>query len=236
MKLTALFLRAHGHARLSEADKAALEDAVARTARFADRAVIVREGVPLGECTLLIEGIAFRYKDSDDGKRQILAIHFPGDFVDLHSYPLKRLEHSVGALTPVKMAIMPHAAVRALTERSAVITELLWRSTLIDAAMNREWLVSVGTRPAIGRVAHLFCELFVRLRIIDLVRGSTFDLPMTQSEIGEATGLTPVHTNRMLRQLRERGLLSFRNALVTILDWDKLRDVAGFDPDYLFLE
>jgi CRP-like cAMP-binding protein len=234
--ITAAFLRAHPTPALSDEEKALLEQAAVRTIQFKPRQIIVREQVPLSQCTLLTEGIAYRYKDTDDGKRQILAIHFPGDFVDLHSYPLKKLEHTVGALTAVKMAVFPHEAVRALTERSSRLTELLWRSTLIDAAMNREWLVSVGARSAVARLAHLFCEMFTRLHKVGLVRGHSFDLPMTQADLGEATGLTSVHTNRMLRQLRLQGALEFQAGVATITDWKLLADIGGFEPAYLFLE
>ena len=215
---------------------AALEASAARTGSFAARQIMVREQVPLTQCTLLLEGFVERYRDTPEGRRQILAIHIPGDFVDLHSYPLKRLEHSVAALTDVKVAFFPHPAIRELTEQSATLTELLWRSTLIDAAINREWIVSVGARSAVVRLAHLFCEMYVRLERIGLAPDRTFALPLTQVDLSDATGLTAVHANRMLRQLRERGLVVFRQGSVEILDWDALRDFADFDPGYLFFD
>ncbi|MBN4902815.1 winged helix-turn-helix domain-containing protein, partial [Staphylococcus sp. EG-SA-19] len=127
-------------------------------------------------------------------------------------------------------------AIRALTERSATLTELLWRSTLIDAAINREWIVSIGARSAVVRLAHLFCEMYVRLERIGMTNGFTFALPLTQVDLSDATGLTAVHANRMLRQLREQGLVSFRQGTVDILDWDALRRFADFDPAYLFFD
>src|SRR3569623_1017144 len=196
----------------------------------------MREQVPLTQCTLLLDGFVERYKDMADGRRQILAIHVPGDFVDLHSYPLKKLEHSVAALTPIRVAFMPHSAVRALTETSATLTELLWRSTLVDAAINREWIVSIGARGAAVRLAHLFCEKNVRLQRIGLSDGKQFVFPVTQIDLADATGLTAVHANRMLRQLREDGLVEFRGGHVRIADWDALRRFAGFDTGYLFID
>ena len=185
-------------------------------------------------------GVLKSFRSSDhaapEGRRQILAIHIPGDFVDLHSYPLKRLEHSVAALTDVKVAMFPHTAVRALTAQSPTLTELLWRSTLIDAAINREWIVSVGARSAVVRLAHLFCEMYVRLERIGMAPDRTFALPLTQVDLADATGLTAVHANRMLRQLREQGLVAFRHGEVEILDWDGLRAFADFDPAYLFFD
>ncbi len=234
--ITRLFLQTHRTPILSAEDCAALEAAAARTQEFAAKRIIVREQTPLTQCTLLLNGFVERFKDTPEGRRQILAIHVPGDFVDLHSYPLKRLEHSVAALTPVTVVTFPHDEVRALTERSVTLTELLWRSTLVDAAINREWIVSVGARSAAVRLAHLFCEMFTRLDRIGMTRGLEFDFPVTQIDLADATGLTAVHANRMLRQLRERRLVEFRQGLVTIHDWAALRDFAGFDTGYLFLD
>lgn len=231
-----LFLQTHRTPVPSDEEIAGLEGAAGKTIDYAAKRVIVRENVPLTQCTLLLNGFVERFKDTPDGRRQILAIHVPGDFVDLHSYPLKRLEHSVAALTPVTVVNFAHAEIRELTAKSATLTELLWRSTLIDAAINREWIVSVGARGAAVRLAHLMCEMFVRLDRIGLTRGEEFDFPVTQIDLADATGLTAVHANRMLRQLRERGLVEFRQGLVKILDWPALKDFAGFDPRYLFLD
>ncbi len=231
-----LFLRTHHTPVLDAAERDALEAAFVRTQDYAAKQIVVREQVPLTQCTLLLDGFVERYKDLPDGRRQILAIHVPGDFVDLHSYPLKKLEHSVAALTPIRVAFMPHASVRALTETSATLTELLWRSTLIDAAINREWIVSVGARGAAVRLAHLFCEMNVRLQRIGLSDGKRFVFPVTQIDLADATGLTAVHANRMLRQLREDGLIEFRGGEVHIPDAAALRRFAGFDPGYLFID
>lgn len=233
---TSLFLKTHRTPVIDGEEAVALESAVARTATFTAKQIMVRQQVPLTQCTLLLEGFVERYRDTPEGRRQILAIHIPGDFVDLHSYPLKRLEHSVAALTDVKVAMFPHTAVRALTAQSPTLTELLWRSTLIDAAINREWIVSVGARSAVVRLAHLFCEMYVRLERIGMVPDRTFALPLTQVDLADATGLTAVHANRMLRQLREQGLVAFRHGEVEILDWDGLRALADFDPAYLFFD
>lgn len=233
---TSLFLKTHRTPALDASEVAALEAAASRSVTFAAKQIIVAQQTPLTNCTLLLEGFVERYRDTPEGRRQILAIHVPGDFLDLHSYPLKRLEHSVAALTEVKVALFPHPAVRALTEKSANLTELLWRSTLIDAAINREWIVSVGARGAAVRLAHLFCEMYVRLERVGMAPDKTFPLPLTQVDLSDATGLTAVHANRMLRQLRERGLVAFRQGSVEILDWDALREFADFDPAYLFFD
>ncbi|KQS04214.1 Crp/Fnr family transcriptional regulator [Sphingomonas sp. Leaf357] len=234
--VTRLFLQTHRTPVLSDDDAAALQAAESRAIDFPAKRVIVRENVPLTQCTLLLSGFIERFRDTPEGRRQILAIHVPGDFVDLHSYPLKRLEHSVAALTPVTVATFAHSEIRKLTERSATLTELLWRSTLIDAAISREWIVSVGARGASVRLAHLLCEMFVRLERIGMTRGQEYDFPVTQIDLADATGLTAVHANRMLRKLREQNLVEFRQGLVRIIDWPALKDFAEFDPRYLFLD
>lgn len=234
--LTSVFLQTHRVPVLTEDERTAFEGAATRIVDFCAKQLIVREKQPLTQCTLLLEGFVQRFKDTPEGRRQILAIHVPGDFVDLHSYPLKRLEHSVSAMTAVKVVTFPHPAVRALTARSPALTELLWRSTLIDAAISREWTVSIGARSAAVRLAHLLCELAVRLERIGMTRGDSFDLPLTQIDLADATGLTAVHANRMLRQLREQGLVRFHQGVVTILDRAALRRFAQFDPGYLFLD
>jgi len=231
-----VFLQTHRTPALSPEERDAFKAGFVRTLDFGPREVMVREGVAVTQCTLVTRGLVQRFKDARDGRRQILALHVPGDFVDLHSYPLQRLEHSVSALTRVTAIVMPHANVRALTERSATLTELMWRSTMIDAAINREWLLNLGTRDAAQRIAHLFCEMYVRMERIGLAGDHILPLPLTQTDLGEATALTAVHVNRMLRSLREDGLADFKAGVVTILDWDRLRHFAEFDPRYLFLE
>ncbi|AOH84188.1 Crp/Fnr family transcriptional regulator [Sphingomonas panacis] len=234
--MTRLFLQAHRTPTLTPEEVAALEQAIARTTEFAARRTIVRPNEPLSQCTLLLDGFIQRYKDTPDGRRQILAIHVPGDFVDLHSYPLRQLEHHVAAITPVQVALFPHSAIRVLTMESATLTELLWRSTMIDAAINREWIVSIGARPAAVRLAHLFCEMYLRLERVGMVEGMRYALPLTQIDLADATGLTAVHANRMLRQLREQGLVEFRQGSVEIFDWPGLKRFAEFDPSYLYLD
>jgi CRP-like cAMP-binding protein len=221
---------------LSTAEEQVLEDSVARTRRYEARDTIVASNVELSDSNLLLDGLVCRYQDTADGLRQILAVHVPGDFVDLHSFLLKRLDHSIGALTPVTIAIVPHENLRKITEQHPHLARLLWFSTLVDAAMHREWMVCMGRRPAIAQVAHLFCELFVRLEVVSLASLPVFALPLTQNDLADATGLTPVHVNRMLRELRERRLLSFRSGKVTIHDWSGLSDLAEFDSAYLYLE
>jgi CRP-like cAMP-binding protein len=197
---------------------------------------IVRSGTTLSASTLLIDGIVCRYKDLADGQRQIMELHVAGDFVDLHGFLLKRLDHNVGTLTPVRIAMVAHDSLRGITETHPHLGRMLWFSTLLDAAIHREKILSIGRRSAMARIAHVFCELLVRLRLVGLADEKSYALPLTQADLADVTGLTSVHVNRMLKRLRDDGLLTFRGGRVEISDWEALQRVAEFDPSYLHLE
>ena len=197
---------------------------------------IVRAGVTLSYSVILLDGFACRYKDLAEGQRQIQEIHVAGDFVDLHGFLLKSLDHNVGALTPVRIALVPHEALRAITEKHPHLARMLWFSTLLDASIQRERIVSVGRRSALSRIAHLLCELHRRLAVVGLANGASYALPLTQTDIADASGLTPVHVNRMLKRLRDDNVLTFRGGTVVIEDIDALVRLAEFDPGYLHLE
>jgi CRP-like cAMP-binding protein len=213
-----------------------LRDSIAEVREVAASKTIVRHGATLSVSTLLFEGVGCRYKDLADGQRQIMELHVAGDFVDLHGFLLKQLDHNVGAITAVRIAIVPHDALRRITETHPHLARILWFSTLIDAAIHREKILSIGRRTAEARIAHLMCELFVRLGLVGLADEEGFPLPVTQGDLADATGLTSVHVNRMLRKLRDDRVMTFRGGRVTIHDWDRLQQVAEFDPTYLHLE
>lgn len=221
---------------MSDEEAETLAATVAEVKEVGAGQIIVRQGVSLSECNLLVDGMVCRYKDLHGGQRQILELHLAGDFVDLHSFPLKRLEHNIRSLTRVRIAIVPHDRLKRVTEEHPHLARLLWFSTLLDAAIHREWILSIGRRSALGRVAHLLCELFVRMDVIGAVHDSRYPLPITQMDLADATGLTAVHVNRMLKKLRDDKLLTFRNGEVSVHDWDGLSRVADFDPAYLYLE
>jgi CRP-like cAMP-binding protein len=202
---------------------------------FAADEDIVREGDRPSESSLLLEGISCRYRLLSNGRRQITALHVPGDFVDLHSFLLKTMDHGVSAITPCRYALVPHEALRVITEKHPHLTRMLWLLTLIDAAIHREWITGMGRRSALGQAAHLLCELFRRLEAVGLTEGNTFRFPLSQSEIGDTLGLSAVHVNRVIQELRSGGLVNWRGDLVTIEDFDRLADVAEFDPTYLHL-
>lgn len=197
---------------------------------------LVLEGdVPTASC-LMLSGYSARYHVLSDGKRNISAIHVPGDFVDLHSLMLQPMDHGVVTLSAANVVMVPHARLRRLTETHAHLSRLLWLSTLVDAAMHRRWLVASGRLSPVGRVAHLLCELFVRLQTVKLVEGYRFWLPMTQAQLSDAMGLSTVHINRTLQEMRRREMMSWSGADVEILDWEALKAAAEFDPGYLNLE
>jgi CRP-like cAMP-binding protein len=221
---------------VSQTEQAALEAAVARTEDYAARSDIIREGERPSASSLLIEGMAARYTILPDGARQITAIHIGGDFVDLHSFLIKKMDHGVLALTPCRIAKVPHENLRELSERHPHLSRLLWLSTLIDAAIFRQWLVAMGRRSAEAQMAHFFCELLLRHRITGIALGDSFPLPITQGELADALGLSAVHVNRLLKELRASGLIAWREGVLSILDFGGLGDLAGFDPTYLVLD
>lgn len=196
---------------------------------------LIRAHRPAEASTLLIEGMLAREFSSAVGRRQIVALHIAGDFVDLHSMLLKKLDHDVTALTDVKVALFPHSALRRLTETEPHLARMLWLLTVIDAAVHREWIARTSHSAAV-KVAHLLCEMQVRLAIVGLATDEGFILDLTQGDLADMAGLTAVHINRTLRKLREAGLAIVRDGLASIPDLQKLRDFAGFDPTYLYAE
>lgn len=218
---------------MSAEEERVLRDAIARTQDVPRDKVVVRAGEELSISILLLEGLMCRYKDLRNGQRQIMELHVPGDFLDLHSFLLKRLDHNVMSLVPSRIAIVPHANLAAITENHPHLTRLLWLTTLIDGAIHREWMLSLGRRTALGRIAHFFCEMHARLRVVELADEAGFPLKITQTDLAECLGLTSVHVNRTLRELREGGLAVFRDGRVDILDQAGLMRIGEFEPDYL---
>jgi len=196
----------------------------------------IREGDLPQASTLLLSGFAARSKELSNGKRQFLTIHVKGDFVDLHSFLLKKMDHGVVALTRCRIAWVPHEKLKEITERFPNLTRQLWLSTLIDAAIHREWLVSFGRRSSLANVGHLLCELYIRLSVVGETDGFQFRLPITQGELADARGMSVVHLNRAIKGLRELGLISWLGEKVEIKDWQGLVELADFDASYLRLE
>ena len=196
---------------------------------------LVKAKTELEHSNLLLDGFVHRHKDLSNGARQTLQLAVGGDFIDLHSLLLKQLDHDISTFTDCRVGIFPHENLKALIGEHQHLGRLLWLSTIVDAAIHREWMLSLGRRDAASRLAHLFCELQVRLTAAGLAEHGTYELPINQGDLAEILGLTPVHVNRMLKGLREKGLVKFRNKLVEIEDWDGLVGLAEFDPFYLSL-
>jgi CRP-like cAMP-binding protein len=196
---------------------------------------IIRDQDRPSQCCLILTGFACRYKTLQGGKRQILSFHIPGDVPDLQSLHLEVMDHSLGTLTESRVAFIPHGTIRAFIRAHPSIGDVFWRDTLIDAAVFREWVTNVGRRDAYGRVAHLFCELFVRFEAVGLNNGDSYGMPITQAELADATGLSTVHVNRTLQALRANGLIKTENGKVVIENWGGLQEAGEFDPTYLHI-
>ncbi|AZO82162.1 MULTISPECIES: Crp/Fnr family transcriptional regulator [unclassified Bosea (in: a-proteobacteria)] len=196
---------------------------------------IVSEGERTKQCCLVIEGLVCRYKIVGSGERQILSLHIPGDIPDLHSLHIEEMDHSLGTLTAATVGFIPHDAVRRITRASYRVAEAFWREALIDASIFREWMVGIGRRSAPSRIAHFLCEFITKMKAIGLSDGHTCNLPMTQTEIADALGLSTVHINKKLRELRQAKLVRIRANRITVLDWDKLCELGEFDARYLHL-
>jgi CRP-like cAMP-binding protein len=194
---------------------------------------IVREGDRATESCLVLKGMAFRYKLIATGKRQIMSFHIAGEVPDLQSLHLNTMDHGLAALTPCRLAFIAHETLKALFEEHPRLASIFWRETLIDSAIFREWVVNVGRRQAPGRMAHLLCELFTRHKAAGLVTDRTFEFPLTQHELGDAMGLSNVHVNRIMQELRSQGLIATPGRQLVILDWEGLKQLGEFDPTYL---
>jgi len=221
---------------VSPEEEQAIRDSISEVRTVPADHNVVLAGTVLHHSVLLLEGIMCRHKDLSEGQRQITELHVPGDFADLHSFTLKRLDHSIMTLTPCRYAIVPHERLERITERLPHLTRLYWFTTNLDAAIHREWEVSLGRRSAISRISALFCEMKLRFEIVEMTDGLSYDFDLTQTDLAECVGLTPIHVNRTLKELREQSLVQFRSGRVTIQNWDGLTRVAEFDPAYLYLE
>jgi CRP-like cAMP-binding protein len=183
---------------------------------------------------LIRTGIAARYTLLGEGQRQITAFLVPGDCCDLRALLMGNMDHSVAAFAPCDVAVVPHQRLFAVIDKHPRLALALWGDTLLDAAIHRDWVANVGRRPAYARIAHLLCEIWFRLKSVGLSHDHVFDLPLTQGDLGDATGLTIVHVNRTIKQLREDGLIRMsKGRVVQLLDWQRLTEVAEFDPAYL---
>jgi CRP-like cAMP-binding protein len=220
---------------LTDDERQALETLPMQVAVIRDRQDIVREGDRPSRSCLILSGFACAYKTTAQGKRQIVSFVIAGDIPDLQSLHLEVLDNSISTLSPCRVGFIQHEALHDICTRYPRLAAAFWRETLIDAAIFREWVMNVGQREGASRIAHVLCELLVRLRAVDLVEDHVCDLPITQGEFADALGFTPVHVNRVLQQMRADGLIETNGTRLRIPDWDKLKEVGEFDPTYLHL-
>ena len=231
--LSALLRRLEGRSPLTEADRGSLLALPHSVRTGPGGSHLVRDGDAPEQCSLLLSGFAYRYKITGEGARQIISLHIAGEFVDLQNSLLGVADHSVQALTEATIAFVPRLALRDLALANANIARALWLDTLIDASIVREWVVNVGRRDSRARVAHLLCELSLRLDAAGLARDHRYELPMTQEQLADAVGLTSVHVNRVLKQLGDEGLISRDRRSIVIEDWQRMRDAGDFNERYL---
>lgn len=224
------------HSQLTAAEQDAILSLPCSIRNFPPNRHMVREGSAVDGCYVLMSGYAFRSKIAGTGARQIMAVHVKGDAVDLQNAVLPWADHDVHALNQVEAAYIQIDAIHAMMAQHPGAARAIWRDTLIDGAVEREWVVNVGRRDAVARVAHLFCELVTRQEAAGLGRSGAYDMPLTQEAIGDCTGLTSVHVNRMLQRMRSEGLITLRGRELRVEDWDRLTRVADFQPEYLFVE
>lgn len=220
---------------LSPDERRAVMDLPTEVRSFSADQDIVAEGERPTRCCLVVEGFLFRYKLVADGKRQILSFHIPGDIPDLHSLHLGHMDHSLAGLTDCTVALIPHRAIDELVASRPRLALTLWRKTLIDAAVSRTWMISLGRRSAFARIAHLYCEMLTRLESVGLGTRAQARLPITQAVLADALGLSLIHVNRMLAEIKRRGLVIREGAMVNVPDWNALAQAADFDPTYLHL-
>jgi CRP-like cAMP-binding protein len=221
---------------ISTEEERAIRGAVTETRYVRADEILVRSGKELNSSVLLLDGWLARSKDLPGGERQVTELHVAGDFADLHAFTLKCLDHDVLAMSDCTIAVVPHERLDDVITRFPRLGRAYWFMTNVDGAIHREWALSLGQRSALSRMAHLFCELFMRLEAVGLTSENSYDFPLTQRELSECLGLTVVHANRTIQELRRRGLVELENRQLTILDRRGLEGVAEFDPAYLYLD
>ena len=223
------------HGALDADDHAAIRGLSVTPRQIEPSTYLVREGEKPMRCAFMLAGFAYRQKLTSNGARQIVSLQIPGEFVDLQNLWLDESDHNVQSLTRAQIGDIDIAALRAIVTARPAIAAAMWRISLIDASIFREWIVNIGRRDAHTRVGHLLCEFSLRLEAADISPDRAYDLPMTQEQLGDTVGLTPVHVNRVLKALAQRGLIERDRRQIRIVNWTGLRDASDFNPRYLHL-
>jgi CRP-like cAMP-binding protein len=221
----------------SDMERRRLDELIVRKqVEYAPKEDIIADGEHSANCHVVLSGLACRYKLLPDGRRQIMAFLIPGDLCDAEIFVLKVMDHGVAAITPTTTALVPGEAMRTLLRETSSLGEALWWGTMTDLGVLRERIIDEGRRNAYVRTAHLLYEMLVRFRMVELTDGNCFEFPITQTDLADATGLTPVHANRTLRRLRTAGLVDFAGGVVKVLNPQGLKKAAQFSGDYLHLD
>jgi CRP-like cAMP-binding protein len=230
-----LVLKLARNASLLADDIRLLEGLAVNSQHHDPRVDLITEGDNPAHVRLVLEGVACRYKLLRGGRRAIVAYLLPGDFCDLQVTILGEMDHSIATITPCVVAEIPGQKIRDLMAASPRIARALWWATLVDEGTLREWLVNLGQRRGPVQMAHLFCELLWRLQLVNMASEDSFVLPMTQQELSDTLGMSSVHGNRVLQQLREQGLVSLQGRRLRIPDLGRLQEFAEFNPNYLHM-
>lgn len=230
-----LIHRLENHGPLTEEEREIVREITSSATEYGPRETIVAEGECLDYSSLFVEGFGLRQKHLADGRRQITAFHVPGDFADLHSLLLKKMDDGIVTITRCRVARVRHKDLMRISATQPYLTRAFWFLTLVDGAVHRQWLSSVGAMESLERIAHFLCELRDRLGIVELAGESRFVLPITQEELGDAFGMSTVHVNRSLMSLRAMNLIHSEGRTLVIDDLPRLKQIAHYNPDYLHL-
>lgn len=232
---TRLFLKGRLRHAMSDREAALLDELVEEGERIPDGHVVQKRAVPADKSTLLLDGFIARVIE-DGGIRNIVGLQVPGDFVDLHAFALKRLDHDVVAIGPALVGYVSHEKLARVVREEPHLTRMLWFSTLLDAAIHREWILKLEQLKAEERLGHIMCELWHRLNFVGLADSHGYNMPLLQTHLANACGTTAVHINRVIKSVRQRGLLELNRGRVTLPDRPELERFSRFTPDYLYGE
>jgi CRP-like cAMP-binding protein len=221
---------------LSDADRAAVSGLPMTIRYLSGGQGFARTGDVAEQCCLILDGYLYRQKGTGSGRRQILGIHVAGDLIDLQTLHLPRFDHDINAAGSAVVGVIPHSSFKGLLQASPVLNEAFWRESMVESSIFREWIVNLGQRSALARVAHIVCELTLRLRAVGLARDLVLNIPWKQSDLADAAGISTVHTNRVVQELRAVKAIAWGSGNLQILDWKLLCEIGDFSPDYLHLD
>jgi CRP-like cAMP-binding protein len=218
---------------LSAVDRQRIVDLPLKLVNYPADREIISYGYSASRCTLVLDGFLYSHKAVAGSRRQITSFFVPGDVVDLPTLYLPRVDHTIATLGPAVLGFVPHAALKKVLDESSVLAQAFWLETLMQAAIFQEWVVNLGRRDAFARLAHIVCELTVRLQSVGLARDFSFSMPWTQLDVADACGISNVHANRVIQELRHLELVEWDSRRLRIRNWGALVRLADFNDDYL---